>query len=100
MRSGCSGFQRVAIGKAERSVISAPKEVRFQKDTVEVVPQPAAINGTAHRNCLPRPDQAALQSTTSLVPPKAKLLLTAARTLRSRVTFGVTSRSQSGSGSR
>ena len=43
--------------------------------------------------------QAALNATTALVPPKAKLLLIAARTLRSRAAFGVTSRSQSGSGS-
>ena len=41
--------------------------------------------------------QTALKATTALVPPKAKPLLIAARTLRSRATFGVTSRSQSGS---
>ena len=40
--------------------------------------------------------QIALKASTALVPPKAKLLLSAARTLRSRATFGVTSRSHSG----
>lgn len=47
-----------------------------------------------------RRDQIALNASTALVPPKAKPLLMAARTLRSRATLGVTSRSQSGSGSR
>ncbi len=47
-----------------------------------------------------RTGQAGVIASTALVPPKAKELLIAARTLRSRAVLGVTSRSHSGSFSR